>query len=138
MTQLRTLGVRLAIDDFGFGYSALAYLHRFPADILKIDTAFVDGLDADDGRRDLTEAVVQVGQALGMLIVAEGVERDTQLAKLREMGCDLAQGYRLARPMNPTAIGRLLGRGIQDIKDARSVASADVDDGLPTSDAPAA
>jgi EAL domain-containing protein (putative c-di-GMP-specific phosphodiesterase class I) len=103
LTQLRAIGTRIAIDDFGTGYSALAYLHRFPADILKIDKAFVDGLDGDREHRDLAAAVVQIGHALGMSIVAEGIERVTQLDRLRDMDCDLGQGYLLGRPMTPAA-----------------------------------
>jgi diguanylate cyclase (GGDEF)-like protein/PAS domain S-box-containing protein len=101
--RLRALGARIAIDDFGTGYSALAYLHRFPADILKIDKAFVDGLDGDREHHDVAAAVVQIGHALGMRIVAEGVEREGQLDRLRDMGCDQGQGYLLGRPMAPDA-----------------------------------
>jgi diguanylate cyclase (GGDEF)-like protein/PAS domain S-box-containing protein len=101
--RLRSLGARIAIDDFGTGYSALAYLHRFPSDILKIDKAFVDGLDGDRENRDVAEAVVQIGHALGMQIVAEGVERKAQLDRLRDTGCDMGQGYLLGRPMAPAA-----------------------------------
>jgi diguanylate cyclase (GGDEF)-like protein/PAS domain S-box-containing protein len=110
LSRLRESGVRLAIDDFGTGYSALAYLHRFPADILKIDKTFVDGLDAADGQHDLTEAVVQIGQALGMTIIAEGVERESQRLRLKAMGCDQAQGFLLARPMDPDAVYQLIER----------------------------
>jgi Amt family ammonium transporter len=110
LSRLRESGVRLAIDDFGTGYSALAYLHRFPADILKIDKAFLDGLDAADGQHDLTEAVVQIGQALGMTIIAEGVERESQRIRLKAMGCDQAQGFLLAHPMDPDAAYLLVDR----------------------------
>ena len=91
--------VRVAVDDFGTGYSALGALGRVPADVLKIDRAFVAGVDADRRARVLAQAVVTLGKGLGMEVVAEGVETPRQLEILREMGCDAAQGYLLARPL---------------------------------------
>lgn len=107
LDRLRALGVRIAMDDFGQGYSSLSYLEKLPIDILKVDKAFVDRL-ADGGSSPLTEAVVSLGQALGLRVIAEGIEDPTQLESLREMGCDEAQGYLFARPMAPDELTALL------------------------------
>ncbi|MGK5681823.1 putative bifunctional diguanylate cyclase/phosphodiesterase [Actinoplanes sp. URMC 104] len=97
---LKALGVMLAMDDFGTGYSSLAYLRRFPMDVLKIDRSFVDRLDTGDAEDvALVRTIVRLGQRFGMATVAEGIETATQLAALREMGCDHAQGYFLSRPL---------------------------------------
>jgi EAL domain-containing protein (putative c-di-GMP-specific phosphodiesterase class I) len=99
LTRLRQRGIRLAIDDFGTGYASLAYLRRLPVDIIKIDPSFVAGLGTDAIVAMLTRTIVQVGDDLGIDIVAEGIERPGQLDALRAMGCRLGQGYLLARPM---------------------------------------
>jgi diguanylate cyclase (GGDEF)-like protein len=98
LKEIRALGVRVAIDDFGTGYASLSQLQRMPVDILKIDSSFVAALaDAGQGR-ELLEAILGVGQALSLAVVAEGVETQTQLIALEEMGCEQAQGYLLGRP----------------------------------------
>jgi diguanylate cyclase (GGDEF)-like protein len=97
--ELHDLGVRLAIDDFGTGYSSLAYLKRFPVDVVKIDRSFVDGLGEQQQDTEIVRAVLALGQSLGLVIVAEGVETPDQLALLRQLGCDGAQGFLLARPV---------------------------------------
>ncbi|MEX0734851.1 MAG: EAL domain-containing protein [Steroidobacteraceae bacterium] len=94
--ELKALGVRLAIDDFGMGYSSLSYLHRFPIDILKIDRSFVGRLTEQDGP-ELARAVVMLGETLGLETVAEGVEHEDQVAKLLELGCVAGQGFLFAR-----------------------------------------
>jgi diguanylate cyclase (GGDEF)-like protein len=108
--QLRALGVRLSIDDFGTGYSSLAYLHRFPVDELKIDRSFISDLTNTANPAPLVSAMVAMGKALGLEIVAEGVETPEQAAQLRALGCDTAQGYLFARPQFPEAIPALLER----------------------------
>jgi EAL domain-containing protein (putative c-di-GMP-specific phosphodiesterase class I) len=98
LKDIKALGVRVAIDDFGTGYASLSQLQRMPVDILKIDSSFVAALaDAGQGR-ELLEAILGVGQALSLTVVAEGVETQIQLLALEEMGCEQAQGYLLGRP----------------------------------------
>ncbi|HKN40988.1 MAG TPA: EAL domain-containing protein, partial [Acidimicrobiia bacterium] len=111
LERLKELGVRLAIDDFGTGHSSLTWLRRLPADFLKVDRTFVAGLGTDPGDTAIVRAVLNLGQALGLSTVAEGVETPEQLAALRELGCDWAQGYHLARPGPPEAVTTLLKDG---------------------------
>lgn len=96
--QLHEMGVHLAIDDFGTGYSSLAYLKRFPIRIVKVDRTFVAGLGLDRSDTEIVRAVVSLGDALGLDVVAEGIETPAQLEALRELGCRRGQGYLLARP----------------------------------------
>jgi len=91
--ELKALGVRLAIDDFGMGYSSLSYLHRFPIDILKIDRAFVSRLTEQDGGPELARAVVMLGTTLGLETIAEGIENEDQVASLLDLGCVAGQGF---------------------------------------------
>lgn len=93
LRELKGLGVKLALDDFGTGYSSLALLRRFPLDDLKIDKEFVDGLGQNEQDVVIVQLVIDLAHALGMQVIAEGVETVEQLAQLREMGCDQAQGY---------------------------------------------
>jgi diguanylate cyclase (GGDEF)-like protein len=106
---LREHGVRLAVDDFGTGYSSLAYLRRFPVDTLKVDRAFVQGLEHDSSARSLVGAVIALGRALGMDVTAEGIETEGQLSQLRDLRCSHGQGYLLSRPTSVEAIDALLG-----------------------------
>ncbi|WP_433061959.1 putative bifunctional diguanylate cyclase/phosphodiesterase [Dactylosporangium sp. CS-033363] len=96
--ELRRLGVRVALDDFGVGYSSLSYLRRLPVDIIKIDRSFVCDLDGVDGSAVLVEAIVGLAHGLGLTCVAEGVEDEGQAARLRALHCGQAQGYLFARP----------------------------------------
>jgi diguanylate cyclase (GGDEF)-like protein/PAS domain S-box-containing protein len=108
MRQLKALGVRLSMDDFGTGHSSLAALKRFPVDCVKIDRSFVRDIPADTDDAALTRAIIAMGHSLGLHVVAEGVERADQLAFLRHEGCDEYQGYHFARPMAEDALSALL------------------------------
>ncbi len=108
LEQLKRLGVKLAIDDFGTGYSSLSYLHRFPVDLVKVDRSFVTPLAADGHGSPVATAVIHMARALGLTCVAEGVEEPDQLAGLRALGCDIAQGYWFARPVPADALYQLL------------------------------
>jgi diguanylate cyclase (GGDEF)-like protein/PAS domain S-box-containing protein len=101
LRSLKDLGVGLSIDDFGTGYSSLAYLRHFPIDEIKIDRSFVDGLGRDEFDSTLVAAVVSIANAIGVRVVAEGVETTEQLDILRDLGCSHVQGYLLARPAPP-------------------------------------
>jgi diguanylate cyclase (GGDEF)-like protein/PAS domain S-box-containing protein len=101
LRALKSLGVQLAIDDFGTGFSSLAHLRRFPVDVLKIDGTFVAGLGREPQDASIAAAVISLAHALGLTTVAEGVETDEQLAILKELGCNLGQGYLFARPLPP-------------------------------------
>ncbi len=96
---LRSWGVRLAIDDFGTGQSSLAYLQHLPVDELKVDRSFVQDVNTDPRREALLRSIVSVGHGLGLTVTTEGVENDAELAIIRNAGCDLVQGYLLAKPM---------------------------------------
>jgi EAL domain-containing protein (putative c-di-GMP-specific phosphodiesterase class I) len=111
LQRLKALGVTLAMDDFGTGYSSLAYLGRFPMDVLKIDRSFVDRLGGDHEDEALVRTIVRLGRSLGMSTVAEGIEDDGQLRILRDLGCDLAQGFYLSRPLPAADAGRVLAEG---------------------------
>jgi diguanylate cyclase (GGDEF)-like protein/PAS domain S-box-containing protein len=99
LRRLADLGLRVAVDDFGTGYSSLAQLARLPVDVLKIDRAFVDGLDKSPESRTIIRAVIGLGRALGLKLVAEGVENGAQQRELCAYGCDLIQGYYFHRPL---------------------------------------
>jgi diguanylate cyclase (GGDEF)-like protein/PAS domain S-box-containing protein len=111
LREIKSLGIRLAIDDFGTGYSSLAYLQRFPIDLLKMDKSFTDGIGREAAESALARAIVGLGHTLGMGTVAEGIETEAQLARLREFGCDVGQGYLFANPLRPSAFVALLRRG---------------------------
>ena len=105
---LRDLGVRAIIDDFGTGYSSLSYLERFPVDYVKIDRSFVGGLGEESGAAVLASGVISLAHALSLKVIAEGVETEEQLERLREMGCDLAQGHLFSEPLTVKAATNLL------------------------------
>jgi diguanylate cyclase (GGDEF)-like protein/PAS domain S-box-containing protein len=98
LSGIHEMGVGLAIDDFGTGYSSLAQLKRFPVKIVKIDKSFVDGLGTFENDEAIVAAIVQLSKALGLVVLAEGVETQLQLQRVTELGCDLYQGYLMARP----------------------------------------
>jgi diguanylate cyclase (GGDEF)-like protein/PAS domain S-box-containing protein len=110
LSDLKELGVRLAIDDFGTGYSSLTYLKLLPVDFVKLDRAFVQDLEVDVVDTAIVAAVMELAHAVGMTVIAEGVETAGQLARLSAMGCTMVQGYYLAHPMANDAFARLLRR----------------------------
>src|SRR6266511_4124035 len=99
MSALRAMGVSLAIDDFGTGYSSLSYLRRLPADVLKIDRSFVQDLGGAETSLRLIRGILALAHGLGMHVTAEGVEKVEQLNILRQLCCDVAQGFLLSRPL---------------------------------------
>ncbi|GGM52214.1 bifunctional diguanylate cyclase/phosphodiesterase [Longimycelium tulufanense] len=100
LRRLHALGVVLAVDDFGTGYSSLAYLRQLPVDEVKIDKSFVLGMGTDLGDMAVVRSIVELGHSLGLIVVAEGVEEDAARDQLIEMGCDVAQGYLISRPLS--------------------------------------
>jgi len=107
--HLRDLGVRLSIDDFGTGHSSLSQLQRTDIDVLKIDQSFVSVMDEDASSAAIVSAIITLGHAMGLTLIAEGVERATQAALLRGQGCDAAQGWLFGHPLPAEAIDRAFG-----------------------------
>ncbi len=105
---MRALGVRIALDDFGSGYSNLGYLQRFPFDKLKIDRSFVTALGRSSNAGVILQAIVALGRALGVTVLVEGVETEEQRVLLRLAGCDEMQGYLFAKPAPAKSIDRLI------------------------------
>jgi EAL domain-containing protein (putative c-di-GMP-specific phosphodiesterase class I) len=112
--QLADLGIDLAIDDFGVGQSSFAYLRRLPVREIKIDRSFTRGLGTAAGDPDLVASIVDLGHRLGYRVTAEGVETTAALDALAAMGCDHAQGFRIARPSPAAVLEALLGRDLAD------------------------
>ncbi|MGB4064826.1 MAG: EAL domain-containing protein [Azonexus sp.] len=108
LSALHRMGVELSLDDFGTGYSSLAYLKRFPVGKLKIDRSFVNDLETDPDDWAIASTIVSMGRSLRMTVLAEGVETGEQLAQLRKMGCDMAQGYYFSRPTSAAGIAEIL------------------------------
>jgi diguanylate cyclase (GGDEF)-like protein len=108
LSRLRKMGVGISIDDFGMGYSSLSYLKRLPTDTIKIDRSFVEGLGEDIEDTAIVGMVIDLAHTLGMEAVAEGVETEGQAALLKELGCDLGQGYRFSRPLTPEEVPGVL------------------------------
>ncbi|MDQ1506995.1 MAG: hypothetical protein QOD57_4722, partial [Actinomycetota bacterium] len=108
LTEVRDLGLRIALDDFGTGYSSLTYLKRFPVDCIKIDQSFVAGVAVDAYDAAIVQSVVDLAHAVGLSVVAEGVETPEQLERLRQLGCDQAQGYLFSKPRPAQDLDALL------------------------------
>lgn len=106
--ELKKMGIRIAIDDFGTGYSSLSYLNTFPADIIKIDKAFIDQMNSGDSSQQYVSSIVSIGHIMDFGVVAEGVEEEDQLETLRELGCDFIQGFIWGRPLEADAAARLV------------------------------
>ena len=104
LRKLRDLGIMTSIDDYGTGYSSLAYIKQLAVNELKIDRTFVAGMEADQRNAAIVHSTIELGHNLGLTVVAEGVETDHEVAELRRFGCDIAQGYHFARPMTAEAL----------------------------------
>ncbi len=104
LSELRSLGIRIAVDDFGTGYSSLSHLQRFPVDVLKIDKSFIDPLATNDrASAALVTAIIGLARSLGLDVIAEGIEHESQRQRLVELGCDHGQGFHMARPLGGQA-----------------------------------
>jgi EAL domain-containing protein (putative c-di-GMP-specific phosphodiesterase class I) len=110
LTSLSALGIRLSIDDFGTGYSSLGHLSRMPVDELKIDRSFVTSMLRDESNLIIVRSTINLGHDLGLEVVAEGVEDEFTLERLRVLGCDRIQGYHVSRPLAADAFGDWLDR----------------------------
>ena len=140
LESLRARGVRIAVDDFGTGYSSLGYLRRFPVDILKIARDFVVPAASEPQEWAFAHAIVALGRTLGLTIVAEGIEERGQLDRLRELGCQLGQGFLLGRPVPPADLEELLranAAAAQAIDAAASARAAGIRGGWPNMPEPA-
>ena len=115
LQQLKNMGVQLAVDDFGTGYSSLSYLNRFPIDVLKIDRSFVQSIGSTNGNGIIVSAVIAMGNSLNQRVVAEGVEKQAQLAFLKARHCEEGQGYFFSRPLVSEQFAALLAAGISDM-----------------------
>jgi EAL domain-containing protein (putative c-di-GMP-specific phosphodiesterase class I) len=100
LQSLKSLGLSIAVDDFGTGFSSFSHLEQLPIDILKVDRSFVANITASDGRPSLAPAIVQLAHTLGLTAIAEGVESPEQVTPLRDLQCTLAQGYHLGVPLD--------------------------------------
>jgi diguanylate cyclase (GGDEF)-like protein len=110
LSRLKSLGIRLAIDDFGKGYSSLSYLHQFPCNVLKIDRSFISRMGPNGENTQIARTIIALAQGLELEVVAEGIETEHQLAHLRNLGCQYGQGYLFAHPLTSEAAGDLLAR----------------------------
>jgi diguanylate cyclase (GGDEF)-like protein/PAS domain S-box-containing protein len=120
---LHDQGVLIAIDDFGTGFSSLGQLRSFPVDMIKVDRSFVQGVDEETKDAAITANLVTLAHALGVLAIAEGIESDSQLASLQDLGCDLAQGYLFARPLPADDVRNVLVGGFGDLVSQRDAAA---------------
>ena len=105
---LKEMGIRIAIDDFGTGYSSLSYLNRIPADLLKIDKSFIDKMNSSDSSKQYVASIISIGHIMNFDVISEGVEGDDQLSTLRDIGCDLIQGFIWGHPMSPEEAEKLV------------------------------
>jgi len=108
LNEIKKMGVRLAIDDFGVGYSSLTHLKRFPIDTLKVDRSFIRDLPEDIEDKAITEAIIAMGKSLNLTVVAEGVETEEQQNFLQQHACDEMQGYFFSKPIAAEAFADLL------------------------------
>ena len=110
MLSLKALNFKLSIDDFGTGYSSLSYLHRFPMDTLKIDQSFISRMEEDNENHEIVQTIISLGHNLGMEIVAEGVESQSQVSILKRLQCEYGQGYYFAKPLSQQHMDEFLSQ----------------------------
>jgi EAL domain-containing protein (putative c-di-GMP-specific phosphodiesterase class I) len=108
LNRLKQIGVQLSIDDFGTGFSSLSYLSRLPFDTLKIDRSFVYAVGENGENSEILQTIISLAKSLRMRVIAEGIETESQLAVLRNLGCDYGQGYLLAKPKSKEETEKLL------------------------------
>jgi EAL domain-containing protein (putative c-di-GMP-specific phosphodiesterase class I) len=108
LRELKALGVHIAMDDFGTGYSSLSYLHKLPLDALKVDRSFVSQIESDAEKLEIVRTIITLAHNLGLEVIAEGIETREQMFILRELGCELGQGYLFSRPLDADAATDLL------------------------------
>jgi diguanylate cyclase (GGDEF)-like protein/PAS domain S-box-containing protein len=116
LSELRALGVQVQIDDFGTGYSSLGYLQRLPIDTLKIDLSFINRIGKDGSGSEIVRTIMALAHDLGMKVVAEGIETDEQLSKLKAMNCEYGQGYLFNKPIDSQMAGALLAKSLAEIE----------------------
>jgi len=112
LVELRGIGVHIGLDDFGTGFSSLTHLQALPLDFIKVDRSFVKRIAVDARSRAIVAAIIDLAHALGLTVVAEGIETQAQLLLLRGFGCDLGQGYLFARALSSSALASFLDDGV--------------------------
>ena len=122
LNRLSRRGVRLAIDDFGSGYASLSHLKQLPVDVLKIDKSFVQNMGTNDEDDAIVRSTIELAHSLGLGVVAEGVESEEILERLAALGCDLAQGYCLSRPVPAADLSHVLGAARPSARSSRNTA----------------
>jgi EAL domain-containing protein (putative c-di-GMP-specific phosphodiesterase class I) len=127
LNALRDRGICIAIDDFGTGYSSMSLMKQFPIDTLKIDRSFVRNLPDDSEDEAIAQAIISMGKALGMMIVAEGVETTAQEDFLRDRGCDEMQGYLFSKPVQPEQMAEMLKPALHAAPPLQPDAESDVE-----------
>ena len=127
LSSLKELGVKIAVDDFGTGYSSLSYLKRLPIDVLKLDRSFVKDLDNDTDSTSIASAIISLGHDLGMEVIAEGVETESQLRFLAEKKCDIAQGYLFSKPVPSCDIKTFLKKHKKNMEEIQNATRRSLD-----------
>jgi EAL domain-containing protein (putative c-di-GMP-specific phosphodiesterase class I) len=108
LRRLRALGVQVALDDFGMGYSSLRYLQQFPVQTIKIDASFIQTMETNSGSAAIVQTIISLAHTLQMQVVAEGIETDGQYARLEQLGCDQGQGKRFSFAVDPEAAAAMI------------------------------
>ena len=126
LERLKEVGFRIAVDDFLTGYSSLRYLKQFPVSMVKVDSSFTAGMARDGADYALVKAVVTLAHAIGLTVVAEGIDSSGQLAALRRMACDFGQGYHFAEALPPDEIERFLERDLRWLGAASASAGSSI------------